>query len=79
MLLILHYLPDFLEGTATAMEVTTAALVNTVTGGVQRRKIPTMLGTATWAAAVVVLTATTIVRGVGCLLGASKTNFNYNL
>ncbi len=55
------------------MEVTTA-LAPSVTGGVLRRTLQTMLGTATWAAAVAVLTVATTVREMGCLLGASGIN-----
>lgn len=60
----------FLAVTATSLDVTTP-LATAVTGGVLRSTIQAMLGTASWATTVALQTATTTVREVACLLGAS--------
>ena len=68
---IRHYFRRFLAGTATAMDFTTR-LAPTVTGGVLRRMMQTMLGPESFTTSMAVRIVTKEVRGLGCLLGASR-------
>ena len=73
MLLIRHYLLVFRAVTATTVAIT-SSLATSVTGGVLRRMILALLGTATCTTTMGLQTEAAAVRGMAFLLGASGIN-----
>ena len=70
---IRHYLLVFRAVAATTVGIT-SALAATVTGGVLRRTLRTLLGTASCTATMGMLAETSTLRVMGSLLGASGIN-----